>query len=50
MMCAVVTTQPGKQGIRSRCTIELLTKSSAIVCRVILNAYSGIFDACVDAN
>ena len=40
----------GKQGIRSRCTIKLLTESSAIVCRVMLNAYSGVFDVCVDAT
>ena len=39
----------GKQGIKYRCTIQLLPQSVAIVCRVTLNAYSGVLDACADA-
>ena len=46
MVCAAVTTQHGEQGIRCRCTIQLLPKSSAIACRVMLNAYSEVFDPC----
>ena len=39
-----------EQGIRSRCTVQLEQKTSIIACRVVLNAYSEVLDACVDAN
>ena len=50
MTCVAASTQHGEQGSRSSCTIQLLQKSLAIACRVTLNTFSGVLDACTDGN
>ena len=45
-VCVCDCNYTGEHGVRSRCTIQLLTKSIVVACRVMLNAYSGCLWGC----